>query len=134
MILPTFALGVKFAAVIQRQTRAALRDTLKEDYIRTAWSKGLKERQVVIKHALRNSIIPVLTIIGMQIGRLFGGAVTIEIIFRIPGMGRLAVDSVLFRDFRMVQGVMIVIGCAVVLTNFLTDILYVYFNPRIRYK
>jgi peptide/nickel transport system permease protein len=134
MLLPTLALGPKYAAVIYRQIKSALEEVLRTDFIRTARSKGLSEKQVVMKHALKNSIIPILTIIGMQFGRLLGGAVIVEKIFRIPGMGRLAVDSILYRDFEMMQGIMIVIAFMIMIANFFVDVVYVYFNPRIRYN
>jgi|LSQX01.1.fsa_nt_gb peptide/nickel transport system permease protein len=133
MVMPAIALGTSFAAVIQRQTKAAIAQVLSEDYVRTARSKGLRELTVIVKHALKNAAIPVLTVIGMQVGRLFGGAVTVEIIFRIPGIGRLAVDSIHFRDFRMLQGVVIVMALAVLATNLLVDFLYTFLDPRIIY-
>jgi peptide/nickel transport system permease protein len=133
MALPALTLGLGLAAVLMRQIRSALLDVLRQEYITTARSKGVSERRVVGIHALRNALVPVLTIIGLQMGRLFGGAVVVETIFGIPGVGRLAVDSIFFRDFPVVQGVVLVLAVAVLLSNFLTDLLYAVVDPRIRY-
>lgn len=133
MLMPSVALATGLMAVILRQVRSAVLEVLREDYVVTARSKGLAERRIVNKHALRNALIPVVTVIGMQIGRLFGGAVTVEIIFSIPGMGRLAVDSIFFRDFVTLQAIMLVMATAVLLTSLATDVLYAYLDPRIRY-
>ena len=133
MLLPALALGTEQAAVIMRQVRSALLDVLHQEYITTAWSKGLPERMVVVRHALRNALIPVITIIGLQTGRLFGGAVVIETVFALPGLGRLAADSIFFRDFPSLQGVILVLALAVFVSNLVTDALYAYLDPRIRY-
>jgi peptide/nickel transport system permease protein len=133
MSLPAVTLGLGLAAVLMRQIRSALLDVLRQDYITTARSKGVGERRVVALHALRNALVPVLTIIGLQMGRLFGGAVIVETIFGIPGVGRLAVDSIFFRDFPVVQGVVLVLAVGVLLSNLVTDLLYVVVDPRIRY-
>jgi len=133
MLLPALALGTEQAAVIMRQVRSALLDVLHQEYITTAWSKGLPERAVVGSHALRNALIPVVTIIGLQTGRLFGGAVVIETVFALPGLGRLAADSIFFRDFPSLQGVILVLALAVFVSNLVTDALYAYLDPRIRY-
>lgn len=133
MLLPAFTLGLGLAAVLMRQIRSALLDVLRQEYITTARSKGVSERRIVGTHALRNALVPVLTIIGLQMGRLFGGAVVVETIFGIPGVGRLAVDSIFFRDFPVVQGVVLVLAVAVLLSNFVTDLLYAVVAPRIRY-
>lgn len=133
MTLPALTLGLGLAAVLMRQIRSALLDVLCQEYITTARSKGVSERRVVGIHALRNALVPVLTIIGLQMGRLFGGAVVVETIFGIPGVGRLAVDSIFFRDFPVVQGVVLVLAVAVLLSNFVTDLLYAAVDPRIRY-
>jgi len=133
MIMPCMTLATGLAAVVTRQVRSALLEALQDDYIRTARSKGLEERAVVVRHALRNALIPVVTIIGMQTGRLFGGAVVVETIFSIPGIGRLAVDSIFYRDFPVLQGVVLLMAVAVLLINLATDILYGYIDPRIRY-
>jgi peptide/nickel transport system permease protein len=133
LLMPCMTLATGLAAVVTRQVRSALIEVLHEDYIRTARSKGLPERGVVMGHALRNALIPVVTIIGMQTGRLFGGAVVVETIFSIPGVGRLAVDSIFFRDFPVLQGVVLLMAVAVLSINLLTDVLYAYIDPRIRY-
>lgn len=133
MALPALTLGLGLAAVLMRQIRSALLDVLRQEYITTARSKGVSERRVVGIHALRNALVPVLTIIGLQMGRLFGGAVVVETIFGIPGVGRLAVDSIFFRDFPVVQGIVLVLAVAVLLSNFVTDLLYAVVDPRIRY-
>jgi len=134
MLMPCMTLATGLAAVITRQVRSALLEVLQDDYIRTARSRGLTERGVVVGHALRNALIPVVTIIGMQTGRLFGGAVVVETIFSIPGVGRLAVDSIFFRDFPVLQGVVLLMAVAVLSINLLTDMLYAAIDPRIRYN
>jgi peptide/nickel transport system permease protein len=133
MLLPAVALGVEQAAVVMRQVRSSLIDVLHQEYITTAWAKGLSERTVVNRHALKNALIPVVTIIGLQTGRLFGGAVVVETIFAMPGLGRLAADSIFFRDFPSLQGVVLILALAVFLSNLFTDALYSYLDPRIRY-
>jgi peptide/nickel transport system permease protein len=107
---------------------------MKQDYIRTAWSKGLQERWVVVKHALKNSLIPVVTLSGMGLSMIMGGAVIVETVFNVPGIGRLAVQSVFSKDYPYVQGVVLFIAIVVIVANFLTDIAYGYFDPRIRYN
>jgi peptide/nickel transport system permease protein len=133
MLLPALALGTEQAAVIMRQVRSALIEVLQQEYVLTAWAKGLGERVVVGRHALRNALIPVVTIIGLQIGRLIGGAVIVETVFALPGLGRLAADSIFFRDFPSLQGVILILALAVFLSNLVTDALYAYLDPRIRY-
>jgi peptide/nickel transport system permease protein len=134
MILPALTLGASQAAVLMRQVRAALLEVLRHDYITTARAKGLREGLVVRRHALKNALIPVVTIIGLQTGRLFGGAVIVETIFALPGIGRVAADSIFFRDYAMLQGAILVLAVAVLLMNLITDILYSYLDPRIRYR
>ena len=133
MIMPAVALGMTLNAVTMRQVRASLLEVLQQEYVVTARAKGLSEPRVVRAHAVKNALIPVVTVIGLQIGRLFGGAVVVETIFALPGMGRLAADSIFFRDFPMLQGVVLVMAGAVLLFNLLTDLLYAYLDPRIRY-
>lgn len=133
MAMPSFVLGVELAAVLTRQIRSAMLEVLHQDYVTTARAKGLSERGVLLKHALRNALIPVVTVIGVQTGRLFGGAVVIETMFSIPGMGRLAVTSIFFRDFPVVQGVVLVLAVAVLASNLVADVLYGLIDPRIRY-
>ncbi|MCC6177225.1 MAG: ABC transporter permease [Chloroflexi bacterium] len=133
MLLPALALGAEQAAVIMRQVRSALLEVLHQEYITTAWSKGLPERRIVVRHAVRNALIPIVTIIGLQIGRLFGGAVVIETVFALPGLGRLAADSIFFRDFPSLQAVVLILALAVFVSNLLTDAVYAWVDPRIRY-
>ncbi|MBX3143020.1 MAG: ABC transporter permease [Trueperaceae bacterium] len=133
LLMPSLALATGLMAIVLRQVRSAVLEVMREDYVTTARSKGLAERQVIDKHALRNALIPVITVIGLQLGRLFGGAVTIEIVFSIPGMGRLAVDSIFFRDFVMVQAIMLVLALAVLVASLVTDVFYAALDPRIRY-
>lgn len=133
MVMPAITLGTALAAITMRQTRSALLEVLQQEYITTARAKGLGALVVIIRHALKNAFIPVVTIIGLQMGRLFGGTVIVESVFGIPGIGRLAMDSIFGHDIPMVQGVMLLMGIAVLLSNLVTDILYVYLDPRIRY-
>jgi peptide/nickel transport system permease protein len=133
LVLPAFSLGLGAAALNMRQTRSAMLEVLSQDYIRTARAKGLHERTVVWRHAFRNASLPVVTLMGLQIGRLLGGAVIIERLFGIPGMGRLMVDSIFFADFPVVQACVLIIALCVVLANLATDLLYAYLDPRIRY-
>jgi peptide/nickel transport system permease protein len=134
IILPIICLAVFPIASTSRQTRSSVLDVMKQDYIRTAWSKGLGERVVIIKHALKNSLIPVVTLSGMGLSMIIGGSVIDETVFNIPGMGRLAVQSVFSQDYPYVQGVVLVVAIVVLLANLLTDIAYSYFDPRIRYN
>ena len=133
MLMPAVALGTTVTAVTMRQVRASLLEVLRQEYVVVARAKGLSEPRVVRVHAVKNALIPVVTIVGLQIGRLVGGAVVVETIFALPGMGRLAADSIFFRDFPMLQGVVLVMATSVLLFNLLTDVLYAYLDPRIRY-
>jgi len=133
IILPALSLGLALNAVTMRQVRASLLEVLQEEYVTVARAKGLPEREVIRLHAFKNAMIPVITVIGLQIGRLFGGTVVIETIFAYPGMGRLAADSIFFRDFPVLQGAVLVMALAVLACNLLTDLLYAYVDPRIRY-
>jgi peptide/nickel transport system permease protein len=133
MLLPAIALGVSSAGLLARLTRSSMLDVLGEDYIRTARAKGVAFRDVVTKHALRNALIPIVTVIGYSLGNALGGAVVTETVFTIPGMGRLVVQSVARRDFPVIQGAVIIIAAFYVLANLLVDVLYVYIDPRIRY-
>jgi peptide/nickel transport system permease protein len=134
MLLPAVVLGLEQAAVIMRQVRSSLIDVLGQEYVTTARAKGLSERSVIGRHALKNAMIPVITILGLQIGRLIGGTVVVETIFALPGLGRLAADSVFFRDFPALQGVVLVLALAVLLSNIVADLLYSVVDPRIRYS
>ena len=133
MIMPALTLGMALAATVARQTRASVLQVLDLDYVRTARAKGAKEGRVIGVHVMKNALIPVVTIVGLQIGRLAGGAVITETIFGIPGFGRLAVDSLLARDFPVIQAVVLLMAVAVVLSSLLVDIVYAYLDPRIRY-
>jgi peptide/nickel transport system permease protein len=134
MIMPAFVLGAALAAVLMRQTRNSMIEVLSANYIRTAYSKGLAERVVVFRHALRNGLIPIVTILGLQMGTLMGGAVVTEQIFVVPGFGRLIVEAVFTRDYPLVQGVVLITASAYVLINLLVDVSYSLMNPRIRVK
>jgi len=134
LILPAFSLGLVRAAVLTRMTRSSMLEVLGEDYIRTARSKGVPERIVVYKHAFRNAIIPVVTIIGLQVGDLLAGAIIIENVFHLPGIGRLVFEAIGQRDLPVVQGVVLFITTIIVFINFMIDIIYRYLDPRIRYE
>lgn len=133
MILPGLTLGVNLIGTIARQTRSGMLEVLGQDYIRTARAKGLRERTVLTKHALRNAMLPVLTVLGLQFANLIGGTVIIEQVFAIPGIGRLAVASVFAQDFPMIQGVVLLAAVATLIGNLLTDIMYSVFDPRIKF-
>jgi peptide/nickel transport system permease protein len=133
-LLPAAVLGFRLSAATMRMTRSTVLEVLKEDYVRTAWAKGLAGRIVVYKHALKNALIPVVTIVGGQLGVLLAGTVVVETIFALPGMGRLTVEAILYRDYPIVQtNVMIVAGTLVTL-NLLVDLTYAWLDPRIRYR
>ena len=132
MIMPATVLGTALAALVMRQLRSSMLEVLGTEFIRTAHAKGLSERLVVVKHALKNALIPVATVMGLQLGGLLGGAVITEQIFAVPGIGRLAVGSIFPRDYPMVQGVVLFSAVAIVFVNFTVDILYSLLDPRIR--
>lgn len=132
MILPTFVLGSAFAAGVMRQTRSAVLEALRSDYVRTARAKGLREVTVVTRHALRNSLITVITVLGLEAGALISGSVITEQIFLIPGFGKLIIDAVVNRDFPIIQGVALVSALGYILINLLVDVLYARLDPRIR--
>ncbi len=134
LVLPSFAIGLTNAAITARMVRSSMLEILKQDYVRTARSKGLSEKIVVYRHALKNALIPVITLMGLRLGWIIGGSVALEIIFSIPGIGRLLVDSILARDYPVVQGAIIVLTSSIILANVLADILYTVVNPRIRYS
>lgn len=132
MILPWFALGFQSSAVIMRMTRSAMLDVLDKDYIRTALSKGLLKRKIILVHALKNAMIPVITTIGLQAGGLLGGSILTETIFSIPGIGRLMVDSIKTRDYPIILGAILLIAIVYLLISIIVDILYGFINPRIK--
>ncbi|TMI90908.1 MAG: ABC transporter permease [Bacillati bacterium ANGP1] len=134
LALPAFSLGVVLTAVLMRFVRSSLLEVLGQDYVRTARAKGLRERLVIDRHALRNALIPVITVVGFQAGYLLGGTVVIEEVFALPGMGRLALNAIAQRDYPVVQGVVLVIAMLFVLTNIAVDVLYAYVDPRVRYR
>jgi peptide/nickel transport system permease protein len=133
LILPSVALGTTYCALIARITRASMLEVLSQDYIRTAESKGLARRRVLLLHALKNASVPIVTVIGIGIALLIGGVVITETVFNIPGLGRLTVDAVLKRDYPIVQGLILVFAAAKVLVNLMIDISYAFLDPRIRY-
>jgi peptide/nickel transport system permease protein len=134
MLMPALVLGTGLAAVLMRQTRNAMIEVLSADYVRTARAKGLAQKAVVVRHALRNGLIPVVTILGLQMGALMGGAVVTEQIFVLPGFGRLIVEAVFTRDYPVVQGVVLLTASSYVLINLLVDVSYTILNPRIRFR
>lgn len=131
--LPTIALGVIYTALIARISRASVLEVLTEDYVRTAKAKGVSNRVLLIKHALKNAAVPIVTIIGIGIALLIGGVVVTESVFNIPGLGRLTIDAVLRRDYPIIQGVILVFSAVYVVVNLLIDVLYAVLDPRIRY-
>lgn len=132
-LIPGFLLGIASAASIMRLTRTQLLEVLRQDYVRTAWSKGLGERVVVLKHSLKNALIPVVTVLGIQIAQVLSGTVIFETIFGLPGMGRFLFDAITERDYPVIQGINLVIVTTVVTVNLLVDVVYAYLDPRIRY-
>lgn len=134
VILPSFTLAAFVVAFIARMTRSTMMEVLSQDYITTGRSKGLREQAVIIKHALKNALIPIITVVGLQFGMLLGGAVLTETVFAWPGLGRLIVDSILARDYPMIQGTILVFGLLYILVNLVVDMIYAYVDPRIRYE
>jgi peptide/nickel transport system permease protein len=134
LILPAIVLGTHSAAVIMRQGRSALMEVLEQDYVTTARAKGLNDRTVVGSHALKNAMIPIITVIGLQVGTLVSGAAITETVFAIPGVGRAAVDAIFFRDYPVLQGAVLMLTLGVLIANLLTDVTYAYLDPRIRYR
>ena len=134
MVMPVIVTAIGALASMVRQTRSAVLETINQDYVRTAREKGLRESAVLGRHVLRNALVPVITLLGMQIRVLFGGLVIVENIFAVPGMGSLLVNSVYNRDITVVQGCMVVMGLVVVVANFLVDISYGLIDPRVRDK
>jgi len=133
-LLPAAVLGFRLSAATMRMTRSTVLEVLREDYVRTAWAKGLGERIIVYKHALKNAMIPVITLIGGQLGTLLAGTVIVETIFALPGMGRLTVEAILFRDYPVVQTNVMLVAGALVTLNLLVDLTYAWLDPRIRYQ
>ena len=133
-LLPAVILGFASAASVMRLTRAQMLEVLRQDYVRTAWAKGLRERFVVLKHALKNAMIPVVTIIGLQVANVAGGTVIMEQIFGLPGMGRFLIEAIIQRDYPVIQGVNLTLATIVIAMNLVTDMVYGFLDPRIRYS
>jgi peptide/nickel transport system permease protein len=133
LILPAIALGFSASAIIARLVRASLVEAMQQDYVQTARAKGLREQTVVVRHALKNALIPVVTVGGLQFGNLLGGTVVIETVFARPGIGHITVNGILERDFPVVQGVVLVSALTYVLANFIVDLTYTWIDPRIRF-
>lgn len=132
-MLPGCLMGVIFSAVTMRMTRTMMLEVLRQDYIRTAWSKGLKEKMIILRHALKNALIPVVTIVGLQVPVLIGGAVVMEQIFSLPGLGLLMLESINQRDYPIITGVMLVMGLFILVTNLLVDLSYGLLDPKVRF-
>ena len=133
-MLPAMTLGMVLSGWTMRLTRTMMLDVLRQDYVRTAWAKGLRERAVVVRHALKNSLVPVVSLVGLQLPLLFGGTVIIEQIFLLPGVGRYTIDATMSRDYPVISGVLLIFGATVVVVNLLTDLSYGFLDPRIRYE
>jgi peptide/nickel transport system permease protein len=133
-VLPAAVLGVTMTGGTMRMTRTMMLEVLRQDYIRTAWAKGLKERVVVIRHALRNALIPVITIIGMQIPMVIGGSVIIEQLFNLPGLGRMMLTALQERDYPTISGINLFVAVLVIIINILVDVSYGWLDPRIHYQ
>jgi peptide/nickel transport system permease protein len=134
LLLPAFALGVVQAAILTRTTRAAVLEVLRADHVRTARAKGLAERTVTWKHVLRNALLTIVTIVGLQLGQLLTGSIVLENVFYLPGLGRLALGAISARDLPVVQGVVLFVAVTIVTLNFVVDFLYAVLDPRIRYE
>ena len=132
-VFPSLVLALGMAAAIMRLTRSSLLEVMRNDYIRTAWAKGLRERTVVMRHALKNALIPVITIIGLQVGALIGGAVIVESVFALNGVGKYVLEAIIMRDLLVVQGVVLILALTTVVANLIVDVLYGWLDPRIRY-
>jgi ABC-type dipeptide/oligopeptide/nickel transport system permease component len=134
IVLPAITLAALLMAVLTRLTRAGMLDVLSDDYIRTARSKGLKERTVIVRHGLRNALIPLVTVMGLQLGSLLGGTVIVEQVFAWPGVGRLAVNAISSRDYPIIQAVVLLVSVVFVVINLAVDLLYGLLDPRIRHS
>jgi peptide/nickel transport system permease protein len=132
-LLPAMILGFALSASVMRMTRSMVLEVLREDYVRTAWAKGLREAVVIYRHVLKNAMIPVVTIIGLQLSVLIGGTVIMESIFVLPGMGRFLIDAITWRDYPVIQGINLFLAAGVILMNLIVDLFYAFLDPRIRY-
>ena len=133
LIMPVFCLSIFSIASLSRQTRSSMLEVMQQDYIRTAWSKGFAERYIIFRHALKNSLIPIVTLLGLSFSHIIGGSVLIETVFNIPGLGRMAVNAVFSQDYAVVQGFSFIVAAFILLTNLVVDISYGWLDPRIRY-
>jgi peptide/nickel transport system permease protein len=131
---PSVLLGIGLSGTLMRLTRAQMLEVLRQDYVRTAWAKGLRERRVVIGHAMKNAFIPVVTVLGLQVPILVGGSVIVETIYNVPGMGQWLFSSIQFRDYTVVQTIALIAAVFVVISNLVVDVAYAYLDPRIRYS
>jgi peptide/nickel transport system permease protein len=134
LVMPVIGMSVVAFATNTRQTRSSILEILRQDYVRTAWSKGLRERTVVIRHVLKNGMVPVITLIGIQVSHIIGGSVLIETVFNIPGMGRLMVDAVFAKDYPVIQAGILLIATMVVLTNLAVELSYSWLDPRVKFR
>jgi peptide/nickel transport system permease protein len=132
-LLPSIVLGFALSGVTMRMMRAMMLEVLRQDYIRTAWAKGLKEKVIIIRHALKNALIPVVTLVGLQVPILIGGTVVVEQIFTLPGMGNLMLDAITQRDYPIISGLMLILGSTVLVNNLMVDLSYGLLDPRVRY-
>ncbi|MGH2398827.1 MAG: ABC transporter permease, partial [bacterium] len=133
LIWPALAVGYRYSAVTTRMTRSAMLEVLREDYVRTAWAKGLAQRVIVVRHALRNALLPVVTVIGLEFAFLIGGLVVTEQVFNLNGIGKLFVDAISRRDYTMIQGLMLLVAGVYIGVNVVIDALYVWLDPRVSY-
>ncbi len=133
LIWPALAVGYRYSAVTTRMTRSAMLEVLQEDYVRTAWAKGLAQRVIVVRHALRNALMPVVTVIGLEFAFLIGGLVVTEQVFNLNGIGKLFVDAIARRDYTMIQGLLLLVATVYIVVNFLIEALYVWLDPRVSY-
>jgi peptide/nickel transport system permease protein len=134
MIIPSIILGIALSGTVMRLTRGQMLEVLRQDYVRTAAAKGLREWAIVIRHALRNAFIPVLTLLGLEVAIVVGGAVVIESVFALPGMGRYLLEGIQYRDYPVIQALNLIFATVIVLANLLVDLLYAWFDPRVRYS
>jgi peptide/nickel transport system permease protein len=134
MVIPAFIMGMAGSGGLMRMIRTMFLEVMKQDYIRTAWSKGLRERTVIIRHAMKNAFIPIVTVLGMSIPALVGGAVIMEQIFNIPGIGKLALRTIGLRDYPFVSAINLMVATVVLLSNLVTDLTYAWLDPRVQYR
>jgi peptide/nickel transport system permease protein len=133
LIWPALATGYRYSAVATRMTRSAMLEVLREDYVRTAWAKGLSETVVIARHVLKNAMIPVVTVMGLQLSALLGGAVIMESIFVLPGMGKFLLDAITWRDYPVIQGINLFLATGIIVLNLMIDVVYGFLDPRIRF-